>query len=382
MLTHVAARGDLTGTGAGLRVREVTTTAGFDALRDQWDRVAERMDVRSPFLDWEWSRAWWDSFGGSHGLRILVFEAGAEVAGIAQLHERRQRLGPLHASSLAAIGWEDGGNQPVTEHLELLFPPSQRAALLTALERWLRRRTWTVAWLPNFADGDWLPPWIASHVVARCEMVPHHHRPLLPAVWEDFVQALNKSMRSNCRYYPKLMVRHGHPYTFEVARTPEELESAYELLLELHRRRSEVTSGVRHWDYLRFEGRREFVRRMMISLSERGEARIGVLRVRGEPVSAYLWFERAGRMFLYRSGYDVEWSRYSVALVVAIEALKDAMGRGVGHVEFLRGGGQLKERWDTEFRPLRHLMLARAPRLTRPLLAARAARRPTTYEVV
>jgi len=358
----------------------VTTWQGFDALRGSWDDVAGHMDFASPFLDWEWNRRWWDSFAAGSRLRILAFESSGEVVGIAQLQERTHRLGPLRVPSLAPIGWEDGGNQPLTEHLELLFPPRHRAALLQALAGWLRRRPWAVAWLPSLREDDRLPRWMAAHVVARCAAVPFHHR-TLPETWDTFVSGLNKSMRDNVKYYPRLMVRHGHEFTFEVATRPAELEAVYPLLLDLHQRRSEVRTGVQHWNYLGLSGRRDFVANAMTRLAGRGEARIGVLRVRGEALAAYLWLERGQTMFLYRSGYDPEWSRYSVALVVALEALKDGMRRGIQRVEFLRGGGQLKERWDTETRLYRHVMLARAPRLARRLLAARAARVPTTYEV-
>jgi CelD/BcsL family acetyltransferase involved in cellulose biosynthesis len=368
---------------APIAVREVTTASAFDELADGWRHVARRMELDSPFIDWEWARSWWETFAQpGDRLRILVFESGSgEVAGIAPFCERRHRAGPLTLASLAPIGWEDGGNQPVTEHIELLFPKPERAALFAALERWLRRRPWLVAWLPSLREDDELPPWLASHVVARCPAVPFHHRSL-PATWDEFVAGLGKSMRDNVKYYPRLMVRHGHPFTFEVAVTPQELETAFPVLLDLHQRRSEMTTGVQHWNYFRLQARRDFVAGMLRVLGPAGEARIGVLRVRGEAVAAYLWLERGETMFLYRSGYAPEWSKYSPALVVVLEALRDGMRRGLNRVELLRGGGQLKERWDTDVRLERHAMLARAPRLARRLIAARAARRPTTYEVV
>src|SRR5690349_23899290 len=48
----------------------------------------------------------------------------------------------------------------------------------------------------------------------------------------------------------------------------------------------------------------------------------------------------------YYSGFEPAWAKYGVQLVTTLEVLKHGMGRGIHHVEFLRGGGQLKERWE------------------------------------
>lgn len=381
LLNARAPQGPRATSTTAVAVRDVHTLTDFDELKEEWDKVVQRLDLPSPFLSWLWHRRWWEAFGGGHCLRILVMEACGETLGVAPLYERAHRIGPLTLKSLVPIGWEDGGNQPMTEHIQLLFPSRHRAALMDALAGWLRSRPWLITWLPSLDEEEQLPPWIGSRVVAKCPPVPFHHRSL-PASWDELVSALNKSMRDNVKYYPRLMVRHGHEFTFDVAATPDELDAAFPILVDLHHRRAETAASVQHWNYLSPAARREFIAGVSRELGGQGEAKLGVLRVRGEPVAAYLWLERGETMFLYRSGYAPEWSKYSVALVAATEAIKDGIRRGIRRLELLRGGGQLKERWDTEVRVRRHVMLARNPRLARLLVAARAARTRTTYDVV
>src|SRR5207302_11195228 len=101
--------------------------------------------------------------------------------------------------------------------------------------------------------------------------------------------------------------------------------------------------AVRHDDYFADPRRRAFFRAVVPALAAAGAARIGVLCVDGEPAAAQLWFEHGDTLFLYYSGYDTRWARFSVALIATLEAIRSAMAeRGIRRLEFLSGGGQFK----------------------------------------
>ncbi|HEV2140249.1 MAG TPA: GNAT family N-acetyltransferase [Candidatus Dormibacteraeota bacterium] len=344
---------------SGLRVTVVEDARGFDRLRDDWNAIAERMEPSSPMLSWEWMSTWWRYFNGGSQLRIVTFERDGRVIGIAPFQERRLGVGPMALAVLKPIGWEDYGNQGMTEHIELLFPPDHRNELMDALARWLRSSRLATAWLPSIASDQELPAWLAGHVVRTQPWVPFHHR-ALPSDWLGFVQGLNKSMRSNSRYYAKLLIRHGHTLELEVAQTPADVSRLLPVAIGLHRTRAGAThvSRVLHHDHFYRPDRIAFLSEMAPRLAEDGEFKVGLLHVDGDVVAGQMWFERDCRIFLYYSGFVPEWSKYGVQLVTTLEVLKHGMRRGVRHVEFLRGGGQLKERWDSEARLLRNTMIA------------------------
>jgi CelD/BcsL family acetyltransferase involved in cellulose biosynthesis len=358
-----------------LSVEMVTDNAGFDRLREQWNALADRMVPSSPMLSWEWLRLWWSHFRGANRLQIVTFVRDGTVVGIAPFQERRIGVGPLAIRMLKPIGWEDYGNQGLTEQLELLFPPEHKAELMAELAIWLASNRITSVWVPSVEVDRELEPWFAERVVEMQPHVPFHHRSL-PADWEVFVQGLNKSMRSNSRYYAKLLVRHGHSFELEVAETPGDVARALPEAIKLHRTRASSTevSRVQHWDHFYRPDRAAFIQEIGPILAAKGEFKVGLLRLDGEVVAGQMWLEKGDTIFLYYSGFVPEWAKYGVQLVTTLEILKSGMRRGFKRVEFFRGGGHVKERWDTEVRVLRHTLCAPRPAVGRGLLQASQVR--------
>ena len=358
-----------------IAVTEVTTEAAFDALRGEWDALLDQVEVPSPFQSWGWNRAWWMHFGTGRELQILVFREAGQTIGIAPLYRRRYGIGPLALTALVPFGREiHSREKDLTEQIEFLFPSAERLRLLARLASWLEGRPWSAMLLPDLRDTDVLPEWLSQRVVFTGERIPFYYRELSPT-WESFVGSLNKSMRDNVKYYPKLMARHGHGFSFEVASTRDQVSAVLPIFFDLHRARAHVKSGPSHRDRFQSPDCRAFLREVAPQLAAQGQARIGLLAVGGEAAAAQMWFEHGNVMFLYYSGSRPEWARYSVAFVATQEALKDAMARGVQRVEFLRGGGQFKERWGGPSRHRTSAVFGRQPGAMRLLARLRARQR-------
>lgn len=346
-------------------ITEVTTDDGFDALRPEWNQLVSRLEVPSPFQSWEWCRTWWNYFGRAHRLRILVFREAGDLVGIAQLHQRH--YGSLHVgpSMLAPLGWEDHRRkQGITEQNELIFPAADRLRLMAALAEWLQATHWSLALLP----GNQVPPplsdWLAEKAVLLGRPTWSYFR-TLPATWPEVIADLGKSMRDNVKYYPKLLERSGHRTELRVCATPAEVSAAIPVFFQLHRARANSGAAVAHEDRFRFEDRRSFLQEVGPLLAGRGGLKVGLLEVDGRVVAAQIWLETGRTMFIYYSGFDPAWSHFSVQLVATIESLKDGMSRGINSVEFLRGGGHAKERWETSKRLRVNVTLARRPAIAR-----------------
>ena len=337
-----------------LVVEVAAEEAHLDALEGEWDELVDRIEG-TPFQSWTWHRAWWTHFAKpkAAGLKVALFRQGGTLVGVVPFVALRRDL----FLELRAIGSRDR----VTEQLDLIAEPALRQAVLDALQDWLHTEAWSWVWLPQLRPGDRLQRWFAEHVVEDGEIVFDHH--VLPGSWDEMELKLHKSMRSNTRYYPKLMRREGHPHSFEIATGSEAVSRALPLLWDLHTARAAAPTAIRHLDYLKPANRRAFLAEVAPRLAARGELKIGLVSVHGRAIAAQMFLERAGVIYVYYSGFDPEWSKYSPAMICTSEIFKDAIGRGLERVEFLRGRNHWKSRWGTEQRTEREVAVARRVRL-------------------
>src|SRR5256885_1370661 len=283
-------------------VREVTTIPDFDAMQTDWNRLVDQLEVPGPFQTWEWNRAWWNHFGEGRSLLILEFVKAGRVIGIAPFFRRRLGTPALGLSMLLPLGWEGNGlANGLTEQWELIFPAEHRTALLETLAGWLQVHPWSTVLIPGFAERDPLPEWMARRIAYRGKGVVFDYR-RVPADWEALVVSLNKSMRDNVRYYPRLMQRKGHPYRFDIASTPAAVSAALPVLFNLHRERAEASMRIAHDDYFDHPNRRAFIREVAPRLAELGQVRIGTIRVANEPIAIQMCLEMGGTLFLHFSG--------------------------------------------------------------------------------
>ena len=346
---------------APLTVEVATDEHALDALAPEWDDLIDRLDG-TPFQRWAWHRAWWSHFAKPKQarLRIALFRQGGRLAGIVPFVAMRRDL----FTELRTIGSRDR----LTEQLDLIAEPDLRQPVLEALQDWLLAEPWSWVWLPQLRADDRLRDWFADRIADSTEIEFEHH--VLPKSWNEMEYSLHKSMRSNTRYYPKLMRREGHPHSFEIASGREEITRALPLLWDLHTARAAAPTAIRHLDYLKPANRRAFLTEVATALAGREEAKIGLVSVDGGMAAAQMWLERAGVIYLYYSGFDPAWSRYSVAMICTSEIFQDAIRRGVQRVEFLRGANPWKTRWVTELRTEREVAIARRPRLAAARFAA------------
>jgi len=334
----------------------ITTEQGFVSLHSEWDSLADTLDLPSPFHSWDWNYVWWKHFGRRP--HLVVFRSDGRLVGLAQLQERRHGW----VTSLVPIGW---GNL-LTEQLELLFPRAQRPRLMAALRGHLAESRWGWVGLSGLEDGD-LAEGLDGLGVASTVNMPFEYREL-PATWDEMVRGLNRSMRGNVKYYPRLMLREGLPFELRFAESAADVSAALPTIYRLHSARAATQDGVTHKDYLERADHRAFLDEVAPILAARGEMKVALLEVRGQVIAGQVWLESDRTIFLYYSGYLPEWSRFSVAMITTSEILKYGIARGKDRVEFLRGTGHFKTRWDTCRRYQLEMTWARRARTLRVLL--------------
>jgi hypothetical protein len=269
-------------------------------------------------------------------MRVAVLREEGEIAAIAPFYLRR--LGPV--SALVPFGWPDR----LAEQIEPIMPCAAREHLQTVLNAWL---------VKEHAMGlvmglDRSAVQVFDDRSARDDI--YFDWRTLPSTWDHLLEGLGRSMRGNVRYYPRLLKRSGHSFSFRVVDDVESVRATLPTLFSLHTARATAPGLEKHRDRLIQPERRAFLHGLAAVLVPKGQMKIGVLQIDGTDVAAQLWFERSGTIFMHYSGFIPEWARFSVAMITTSEIIRLAVERRMKRVEFLRGSKQFKTRWNTQQR--------------------------------
>ena len=314
-----------------------------------------RAESATPFNTWLWMSTWWDLFGQGKALRVFVVRDGDQTIAIAPFYAMIYRLGPMRLRILLPCG---EGND-LTERIEMLVASSRRSDAIGQLASYLssrRSRLWDLMMWTGVERCE-LPSMLRD-LVCRDYQIPYEVRSL-PGSWTEFVTGLNKSMRDNIKYYPRLLAHHGHAVRTHVASTPQEIVPAIGEFLRLHHARAHLKHIPHHDDRFGEPLHQQFLHRVAPALAEAGMLRIALLAVDGINVASQITLEHAGTLYVYYSGFDPAWQQYSVGMIVTANCIQDATERGLREMDLLSGTGQFKRRWDTKNMPHARLILLR-----------------------
>jgi CelD/BcsL family acetyltransferase involved in cellulose biosynthesis len=303
-------------------------------------------------------------------------------AGIVPLILTTRGLGKLRVRSVDFLG----PDKNLTEIRRPLIAPGMDLRVALAVRRTLARgKAWDwIHWsgidgafghaLAESGPLEWREP-IVDYVIS------------LPDTWEAFRPLLKRNIRESLRHCYNSLKRDGLDFTFVVAQTPTEVRAGLEHFFLLHSKRAAQSGLVSHPD--RFPNRvsKAFLHEVCERLAAKGIARVFLLKIRDEVVAARIAFRVRDSLYLYYSGFDPKWAKYSVMTTTLAEILKYAISANIATVNLSTGTDVSKTRWpvravhfqcaDEEgprlrsrlaFAAYRHLTSADTPAWAAPLL--------------
>jgi CelD/BcsL family acetyltransferase involved in cellulose biosynthesis len=338
-----------------LRPAVIRTDHELQALSEEWEQLFQSSGSDNVFLTFHWMLRWRLCMGRGHDLFIVtVREPEGRLAAIAPLYISRQ-AGVLQIRRLGFLGDSLVGS----DYLDIVVDKAKRTAVLQCLADFIisNKKEW------DYIDlADTLSQ---SNAAGLCEnLVQRRMRAdietssvcpyiVLPASAEAYLNSLGARTRKRLRYHLRSLEREGK-VDFTIARSGADLEHAYERLLDLHRTR------------LRTQGRESafveprvnvFHRAVLGALASEGRARIYLLTLDGEPISALYALSAGSRMFFYQSGMDPNYGRFSVGSLLIQYAIEDAIRGQLSEFDFLRGDEPYKLSWTSQQRQMRCIRL-------------------------
>lgn len=329
-------------------VTTLTTVEELHRLENDWNRLTERANGALPFVLPGWLVPWWKTFGQDRtlirdSLRVDVVRRAGEVVGILPfMLTERPSAGPLRARSLGLLGADEN----LTEQRGPLYDPAVQGDVARTVAARLRADT---TW-------DWIR-WDGLDRESEFARVLEQELPLrwgrsetanvltLQPTWEAFRAGLKRNIKESLRHCYNSLKRDGLEVRLQVAETPADVAASLPTFFRLHSARAQMQAGPQHPDRFSSPRAREFLAAACRALAERGTARVFTLEVARRPVACRIAFVMPGCLYLYYSGFDPEFGKYSVMTTTVAEIIRYAIGRGIPRLHLSMGTDVSKARW-------------------------------------
>lgn len=340
---------------AGLTLQRLTVTGPADLapIRADWLALLAQVPSALPFQTPEWCLAWWDTFAVQtrwrrDHLTLFVWRDRGRLVGVLPLVRSVSGWGPL----ALLTQWRPLGADPnLTELRAPLVLPGHEAAVA---RQWLD-------WVAQHAGMHQviLPTELLMQELARrpqlarlgLREVPNYV--LTPGSdWPTFKTGLKRNIKESLRRCYNSLAREGLSARLEVLSEPDQLRALLPDYYRLHGLRADQADTIAHPDYFEAPQHRRFIDGLLSQAAAGGALglRLLVLRVGEQAVAMRLAFVTQQSLYLYYSGYEPAWGRFSVMTTLVSEAIQWAQAQGLKQVNLSVGRDVSKTRWGPEER--------------------------------
>lgn len=335
--------------GGSLHIEELDGPDALEVITSEWDQLDAEVSPRTPFTSAAWAKLWWQHVRQARStIRHEFFvhtvrdAAGKLLAIVPLLITHRPAYGPLRLRILQFFGAADGS---LTEHRHIICREAHEAEIVQALAGYLldRKDRWDVFVWTGIRCTE------TTHTTLRnllkvYKAVPEYRVPL-PDSWQELRSTLSPNMKEAIRKCYKTLARDGRSFNFRAVACPEDMPAALDRFLGLHSQRAQLTGTTIHRDYFGQASHRAFIIDAVPGWTERNQLRIFELEIDGKVVASRMAFLLGDELYLYYSGYDLAWRKYSIMTTLMCECFKWAIERKVRIVNLSKGKDRSKLRW-------------------------------------
>ena len=331
-------------------VQRIESAEELSTLALDWNRLVARSGYALPFSTFAWSAAWWRHFAEDRdavrdrlSVRAVRDPRGELVAVAPFMITERPASGPVRARCLRFVGADPNITEiPGPVCLPGLQDRAYRA-LLDDLRATAEEWDWVV-W-SGLRRDDLATEIICSYRPTKWVRETPAYILNLPPTWDEFRCGLPRNIKESLRKCYNSLKRDGHVFTFSVIERAEDLPAVIDRFARLHEARADLSGTVPHPNVFPDSRARNFLLEVCQAFAERGATRVFVLRIRDEIVAVRIGFVVGDTLYLYYSGYDPEWAKYSVMTTVIAESIKYAIAAGIRSVNLSTGKDGSKTRW-------------------------------------
>lgn len=333
-----------------LTTQWITRTEDFLSLKDEWNELLLSSPCNTLFLTWEWQYTWWVNLAEGRTLLLLTVRDGEKLIGLAPLSLRPAdypRMVPFRVLELIGTG------SVGSDYLSIILRSGEENAALAEMCRHLISRKFVLE-LSNTERSSSIMIAAAMQMQELGCRTARHTQNFSPCIdlsnctWDSYIA--RKGSASESRYRKKVKRMH-RDFTVTMTRAATEQQRSSDLgtMIDLHLRRWTGRGGSNAFSSSALCNFHETFSRIAL---QKDWLRLYILRLDGKPAAAVYGFHYLGIFYYYQSGFDPQFSQYSVGMISIGLTLQRALAEGATEYDLLRGEEEYKYMWANDEREL------------------------------
>jgi CelD/BcsL family acetyltransferase involved in cellulose biosynthesis len=334
----------------GFVIDTIASMDGFMALEHEWRELESRMQPL-PFASFDWVAAWWMHLRSTRPiikdeLCLITFRSDeGRLVGVApMMMTSRPGSGVLSIRQLQFIGADTN----VTELRCVAAAATDMHAIYRSLVLYLQKNAINYDWMK--LTGIPQDSSLLDHVTTVSGKADWSREVInfyleLKPTWAEFKSGLSRNMKESLRKSYNAPKRDGVEFEFVVVSDGPELDAGIAEFFRLHSARATLSDTVAHPDIFRGASSQRFLQDVCRRFARRDKVRIFQLRHRGAVIATRIGFAMNDSLYLYYSGYEPAFAKYSAMTRTVAEAIQYAIESGYRTVNLSTGRDISKERW-------------------------------------
>jgi CelD/BcsL family acetyltransferase involved in cellulose biosynthesis len=330
-------------------------------LKEAWEELLVSSKEDRLFLSWDWVFTWCKHRSTAHDRFLLVVKERDQLVAIAPFVICKPNFRRLKFfRSINFMGTDVIGS----DYMDILVRNGREQEAIKAIASFLATNRLSLELshigpdslnsrllVAELEDGGW-------NIVRReIEVCPYIG--LAGRSWDSYLDTLGSSHRANIR---RKMRKVYKQFTVEFALVGNgvSLGSGFDEMLNLHYARhgdASVSDAFNAESVLMFH--KEIANRSL----KRERLRLYIMKLDDIPVAALYGFLVDKKFYFYQSGFDPNYERYSVGMLLLAHTIEEAIREGADEYDFLHGNESYKFLWTKDSRSLKRLY-AFAPALS------------------
>lgn len=326
----------------GVKLEIIDNISDLYALKDKWNQLLEGNSGFTVFQTWLWHVLWWKHFGAHNRLYVItISEYNGNLIGIAPFYLYKDEM---LRSTLAFIGGED-----VTDYKDFIVASGCDQTFFTALSSYLKEHNneWDQLYLSHMPDtyhfldtiSQFFHNWRIDRVQSEvCPVIE------LPGSWNAYLKNLGKKTRHELKRKINKLEREVR-WTMVITEH-HDLEKAVSSFVRVHK--------LSRIDKSLFMDNKKagFFLDIAKAFSDYNMFELPALYINGAVAASLFCFIHGKTVYIYNSGYDPAYSKWSPGIVLISLYIQKCIEEGKTSLDFLRGNESYKYNFGVQEKPV------------------------------